>query len=96
MYLNIIEVQNIDKFEENRKKCKNRVDRILFHGTSYDAIANILPGQYLRARCIQHGQGVYFTEDLDSCWIYESETNFKDPTREEEIYKFQWLENFFH
>ena len=25
------------------------------------------------SRCIQHGEGVYFTEDLDSCWIYGSE-----------------------
>ena len=82
----IIEVQNIDKFEENRKKCKNRQDRVLFHGTSYDAISKILPGQFLRSeKCVQHGKGVYFTEDLDSCWIYGSETNFKDPKHKEEI-----------
>ena len=77
----IIEVENIDKFEKNKNKCKNRVNRVLFHGTSYDAISKILPDKFLRAKCIQHGKGVYFTEDLDSCWIYGSETNFKDPEK---------------
>ena len=78
----IIEVENIDNFENNQNKCKNVVNRVLFHGTSYDAISKILPGKFLKAHCVQHGQGVYFTEDLDSCWIYGSETNFKDPTKQ--------------
>ena len=77
--LTIIERDNIEEFENKRKYCDNRIDRVLFHGTSYDAISKILPDKFLTAHCVQHGQGVYFTEDLDSCWIYGSETNFKDP-----------------
>ena len=71
----IIERENIDIFEKNRKECPNRIDRVLFHGTSHDSISKILPTVFLKARCIQHGEGVYFTEDLDSCWIYGSEVN---------------------
>ena len=73
----IIEV-NSDVFEENRNACPNRVDRVLFHGTSYDSISKILPTQFRKAHCIQHGKGVYFTEDLDTCWIYGSEEKNKN------------------
>ena len=73
----IIEKKNVDEFENNKKLCKNRADRVLFHGTSKKAVSLILPKMFkistIRA---QHGQGVYFTEDLDSCWIYGSENNF--------------------
>ena len=71
----IIEKENIDTFEENRNSCINRIDRVLFHGTSCDSTSKILPDQFRRSKCIQHGHGVYFTEDLDSCWIYGSEKN---------------------
>ena len=33
---------------------------------------------FYRANCIQHGEGVYFTQDLDSCWIYGSEVGNKN------------------
>ena len=71
----IIEREDINNFEENRKSCDNRIDRVLFHGTSHDSISKILPDEFKKSRCIQHGRGVYFTEDLDSCWIYGSEKN---------------------
>ena len=71
--LSIIEREDINKFERNREKCENRVDRILFHGTTHDSIPKILTDIFKKAYCIQHGEGVYFTEDLDSCWIYGSE-----------------------
>ena len=74
----IIERENIDNFEKNRQKCPNRIDRVLFHGTSYDSISKILPDMFYRANCIQNGEGVYFTEDLDSCWIYGSEEGYKN------------------
>ena len=69
---------NSDNFEINRQNCPNRVDRVLFHGTSYDSISKILPSEFRKAHCIQHGKGVYFTEDLDSCWIYGSEEKNKN------------------
>ena len=71
----IIEREDIDKFEKNRKICPNRTDRILFHGTSYDSISKILPEMFKIGRSFQHGIGIYFTQDLDSCWIYGSELN---------------------
>ena len=75
----IIEREDIDKFEKNRQNCPNRVDKILFHGTSYEAISKILPDMFYRAHCTQHGEGVYFTQDLDCCWIYGSEVRNKHP-----------------
>ena len=69
----IIEREDIDKFEMYRKNCLDRINRVLFHGTSYDSISKILTSMFYKARCIQHGNGVYFTQDLDSCWIYGSE-----------------------
>ena len=69
----IIERDDIDKFETHRNNCPYRKDRVLFHGTSYDSISKILTSMFFKAHCIQHGNGVYFTEDLDSCWIYGSE-----------------------
>ena len=77
--LTIIEREDINEFESNRKKCKNRVDRILFHGTSHHSISKILTDLFKRANNTQHGKGVYFTEDLDSCWIYGSENYNKNP-----------------
>ena len=72
----VIEREDFDKFEQNRKSCDNRIDRVLFHGTSHDSISKILPDIFRRStKRAQHGKGVYFTEDLDSCWIYGSEEN---------------------
>ena len=69
----IIEREDLDEFEEYRNNCPYRKDRVLFHGTSYDSISSILTSMFKKAHCVQHGNGVYFTEDLDSCWIYGSE-----------------------
>ena len=70
----VIERDDVLKFEFLRNNCPNRVDRILFHGTNYDAISCILPDIFrISTYSAQHGRGVYFTEDLDSCWIYGSE-----------------------
>ena len=69
----IIEREDIYKFEQNRQFCPNRVDRVLFHGTSFEAISKILPDMFYRAKSNQNGEGVYFTQELDSCWIYGSE-----------------------
>ena len=77
----IIEREDIDKFDKNREDCPNRVDRVLFHGTCYGAISEILTDMFnISKYSAQHGEGVYFTEDLDSCWIYGSQekSNNKD------------------
>ena len=68
----IIERENFDKFEKEREKCPNRVDKILYHGTSVKPISCILTDQFKKSvdRHYQHGKGVYFTDFLDYCWFY--------------------------
>ena len=70
----IIERDDFDYFENERNKCKNRVDRILYHGTQIHPISNILTGYFKKSEIqCQHGKGVYFTDDLDYCWFYGGE-----------------------
>ena len=73
----IIEREDFQTFEKERKKCPNRVDRILYHGTSIDPISSILTGYFRKSidKCFQHGKGVYFTDMLDYCWFYGGENN---------------------
>ena len=68
----IIEREDFETFENEREKCPNRVDKILYHGTSIEPISCILTGLFRRSekRCYQHGKGVYFTDILDYCWYY--------------------------
>ena len=59
-------------FESERAKCPNRLDKILYHGTQIQPINSILSGFFLPSinfGC-QHGEGVYFTDSLDTCWFY--------------------------
>ena len=73
----IIERQDFEKFEKEREKCPNRIDKILFHGTSIEPISCILTGLFRKSvdRCYQHGKGVYFTDFLDYCWFYGGQEN---------------------
>ena len=68
----VIDRQDYDTFETERKKCQNRVDRILFHGTQIQPISSILTGLFRKSinSGYQHGKGVYFTDSLDNCWFY--------------------------
>ncbi len=71
----IMEREDFQIFEKERKKCPNRVDRILYHGTSIKPISCILSGYFKKSidRYYQHGKGVYFTDTLDYCWYYGGE-----------------------
>ncbi len=73
----IMEREDFQKFENERKKCENRVDRILYHGTSIESISCILTGYFKKSieRCYQHGKGVYFLDILDYNWFYGGEKN---------------------
>ena len=73
----IIERQDFEKFKQEREKCPNRIDKILFHGTSIEPISCILTGLFRKSvdRCYQHGKGVYFTDFLDYCWFYGGQEN---------------------
>ena len=71
----VIEREDFEKFEKGKKSCKNRVDRLLFHGTGKAPVAGILTGEYWKSteKCYQHGKGVYFSDKLDYCWYYGHE-----------------------
>ena len=81
------ERENLDIFEKERKKCPNRVDKILYHGTAVEIIDPyinqvvrpipwILTGHFKKSTVsCQHGEGVYFTDTLDYCWFYGGKGN---------------------
>ena len=72
----IIEREDFEKFEEERKKCPNIAEKILYHGTSIKPASNILTGLYeksLENYNTIHGKGVYFTDILDYAWYYGGE-----------------------
>ena len=72
----VIEREYFEKFEIERKKCPNRVDKILYHGTSIELTSNILTGLYRKSmekRKAINGKGVYFTDLLDYAWYYGGE-----------------------
>ena len=79
----VIEREDFETFERERKRCPHRVERILYHGTSIEPTSNILTGLYRksmdRGNSI-NGKGVYFTDLLDYAWYYGGEagnrTNF--------------------
>ena len=68
----VMEREDFETFAAERAKCPNRVDKILFHGTSIEPISCILTGYFRKSinKCFQHGKGVYFTDLLDYCWFY--------------------------
>ena len=71
----IIERRNFYYFERERRNCPNRVEKILFHGTSVEPISSILTDCFQRARIHIYGEGVYFTDSLDYCWYYGGPDN---------------------
>ena len=69
-----MEREDFEKFKKERKLCPNRVDKILYHGTSITPISCILTEQFKKSlEHYQHGKGVYFTDFLDYCWFYGGE-----------------------
>ena len=73
----IMEREDFQIFEKERKNCPNRVDKILYHGTGIEPISCILTGYFRKSieRCYQHGKGVYFSDTLDYSWYYGGEAN---------------------
>ena len=71
----VMEREDFQVFEKERSNCPNRVDKILYHGTSIEPISCILTGYFRKSieKCYQHGKGVYFTDTLDYCWFYGGE-----------------------
>ena len=71
----VMEREDFENFKKEREKCPNRVDKILYHGTSIEPISCILTDKFKKSveRHYQHGKGVYFTDFLDYCWFYGGE-----------------------
>ena len=66
--------EDFEKFKQERKKCPNRIDRLLFHGVSIDPIPHILTGHFKKnLEKGWYGKGVYFSDFLDYCWFYGSD-----------------------
>ena len=74
----IIEREDYETFEREKKKCPNRVDKLLYHGTGEEPVASIMTNVFRKAICIQHGRGVYFSDMLDYCWFYGGKKNNRD------------------
>ena len=70
--LTIVDRKDVEKFEEEKKNCRNRKERILFHGTSIKPSGSILTDMFKKSEKehYQFGKGVYFTDMLDYCWYY--------------------------
>ena len=73
----VMEREDFEVFEKERNNCPNRIERILYHGTSIEPISCILTGYFKKSidKCFQHGKGVYFTDMLDYCWFYGGQEN---------------------
>ena len=72
----VIEREDFENFEKERLKCPNRVERILYHGTSIEPTSLILTGLYRKSmekKKAINGKGVYFTDSLDYGWYYGGE-----------------------
>ena len=73
----VIERKDLVEFDTEKKKCDNRVDRLLFHGTGEVALASILTTEFWKSEKAhyQHGKGVYFSDKIDYCWFYGNKGN---------------------
>ena len=73
----LIERNDFERFTQEKAKCPNRVDRVLFHGSNPAVISSILTGFFKKSteRNSQHGKGVYFTDLIDFCWFYGNSSN---------------------
>ena len=68
----LVDMNNFQTYYQERQKCPNKEEKILFHGTGIGAISSILTSEFRKSidKHYQHGKGVYFTEDIDYAWFY--------------------------
>ena len=77
----VIEREDFETYEQERSNCPNRVDKILYHGTSVEPISSILTGLYRKSlgqNNAINGKGVYFTDLLDYAWYYGGKGGNRD------------------
>ena len=67
----IIHITLVDKetneYIREKDKCKNRVTKILFHGTTFETAIRILSSHFKQSIL---AKGIFFTDNLDYCWYY--------------------------
>ena len=73
----VIDREDFDKFEQKKAKCPNLILQILYYGAQQDPKSCILTEMFKRSEVSDypHGKGVYFTDSLDYCYIYENSIN---------------------
>ena len=73
----IIDREDFDTFEKERRNCPNRCEKLLYHGTPIHPASCILTGIFKKSEDAhyQHGKGVYFSDLLDYSWFYGGATN---------------------
>jgi len=62
--------KKMDKYLEEKDKCMNRIEQIVFHGTKLNSAILIVSDQFRDSRYHKIGKGVYFTDMLDYAWRY--------------------------
>ena len=59
--------KEINEYIREKDKCKNRVTKIVFHGTTFETAIRILSSFFIQSRM---AKGIFFTDNLDYCWYY--------------------------
>ena len=64
------EREDFNNFQQERNRCTNKIEKILYHGCPIQPISYILNEHFKRASFCIHGKGIYFSDNLDYCWFY--------------------------
>ena len=62
--------KKMDKYLEEKDKCTNRIEKIVFHSTKLNSAILIVKNQFRDSKYHKIGKGVYFTDKLDYAWRY--------------------------
>ena len=64
---------NLNNYNEQKKQCRNKQIKILFHGTTPENVTSIISSQFFESSNRTFGKGVYFSNILDYIWYYYSD-----------------------
>ena len=81
----LVKIYTIDRddykiFKENKDKCNEAVEQLLFHGTIVESIASILKTfvDIEKNQCSKIGKGFYLSDLFEVSWRYRSSENVDD------------------
>ena len=78
--------REINKYNEEKNRCPNKVQKLLFHGTKIEGSISILLTQFNDSSSHKIGIGIYFTDIPDYAWRY-SKNSIENKNREINIPK---------